>query len=127
MLTTGCPPYLFLAQLVDPDVQDTLYWRVFINYNRQDPENLIATEVHQYVQTDNPTPISFSIDAQDPSFNNPVGSGIPDQVELLVSDRPFATDTREPVGRSVLDNGLSDAFIWTVYRTNDACASGGAP
>lgn len=126
IFTQDCPPTQFYFSVGDDDPQDVIYWRVFINYYLNRAEVLAATEVRTIVQGVTPPLVNFNIDANDPMFNTPLLSGIPDQIELFVSDRPFLESVQEPAGRLAEEDGLTDSFIWTVYRSNEACPVGGA-
>tara|TARA_Y100001934_G_scaffold106779_1_gene131229 strand:+ start:181 stop:732 length:552 start_codon:yes stop_codon:yes gene_type:complete len=131
VMSTACESYPFFARITDPDRNDTLYWRVFLDYHRDDAP--VLTEVQ--VLTPDPNSlvsvdlIQFNVSPNDELL---VGGGRlnePHMVELLVSDRPFNEAPIEPEGRVIqAEEGLTDSFIWTVEITDEPrpCPAGGA-
>ena len=131
VMSTACESYPFFARITDPDQADTLFWRVFLDYHRDEAPTL--TEI----QTLTPDPnsllsvdlIQFTVSPNDELL---IGDGRINEthmVELLVSDRPFDADPIAPEGRVIADEqGLIDSFIWTVEITDDVrpCPSGGS-
>ena len=128
-MSTACESYPFFARITDPDRTDTLYWRVFLDYHRDEAPTL--TEI----QTLTPDPnslVSFDLIqfTVSPNDEHLIGGGRINEthmVELLVSDRPFTPDPIAPEGR-VIENedGLMDSFIWTVEITDEVrpCPTG---
>ena len=123
LMSIHCSGYPFFARISDPDQNDTLYWRVFLDYHRD--ENPILSEVqvlppgpNRLVDADL---IQFTISPNNELF---IGGGRMDeahQVELLVSDRPFESQPIAPEGRGLVDeSGLWDSFVWTVELTDEA-------
>jgi len=131
-LSTVCDSYSFFARITDPDRADTLYWRVFLDYHRD--EAPILTEIQTLVPDANSLVsldlIQFSVSPNDELL---VGGGRINEthmVELLVSDRPFNKAPIAPEGRAVEgDVGLVDSFIWTIEITDDPrpCPTGAEP
>ena len=122
VMTTKCNAYLFFAQVFDPDPQDTLYWRVFLDYYHQQPGAKLATEIRT---AKSGTVISFNVDPNDPAFFTTGTFSEVHVVELFVADRPFDTLPRAPYGRNVEDPGLTDSFVWAIDLSSTAdCISG---
>ena len=130
----SCPSYTFVASVEDPDLGDTIYWRQFIDYQK----NLATSDADPRYQTVPPPPasqtrnslINFTIQSTDVRFGpNPGLTGEPHFVELFVADRPFYTDARAPIGQAIQDpDGLTDNVIWTVVftqQTLQGCTGGG--
>ena len=123
LMSIHCSGYPFFARISDPDQNDTLYWRVFLDYHRD--ENPILSEVQVLPPGPNrlvdAALIQFTISPNNELF---IGGGRMDeahQVELLVSDRPFESQPIAPEGRVLVDeSGLWDAFVWTVELTDEA-------
>lgn len=130
VMSTACESYPFFARITDPDRADTLYWRVFLDYHRDDAPAL--TEV-QTLEPDPNSLVSFDLIQFFVSPNDDllIGGGRINEthmVELLVSDRPFNETAIEPEGRVIAsDEGLVDSFIWTVEITDEVrpCPAGG--
>lgn len=124
LMSTGCSSYPFFARITDPDRADTLYWRVFVDYHRDEAPSLSP------IQTLIPDPgslvevdlIQFSISPNDELFSTGGQPGDePHTVELLISDRPFDSSAISPEGRVLSDDaGLTDSFIWSVHLTDDS-------
>ncbi len=113
-LSTLCPSYRFYATLSDPDVGDTLYWRVFLDYHRD--EGRLFTKVSSLAPdpaalgegrsiTFNVNPLDSRLDYGDLTFL------VPHTAELFVADRPFV-DGPAPEGRRVEEDGLVASFVW---------------
>ncbi|MEK7704787.1 MAG: hypothetical protein AAB426_07485 [Myxococcota bacterium] len=130
-MSTHCASYRFYALVSDPDAEDTLYWRVFVDYHRD--RNPLETEEHVLDPQAGDRSLSFSVDPQgDTRFG--VAEGRLAQahtVELFVADRPFYQDERPPLARAVEDGGEVDSFIWTVELSDavdlDCGATASAP
>ncbi len=111
-------PYIFLASVSDPDADDTVYWRVFIDYHRDENDRLppVGELLPNAADPRAERVLSFPVMATDPNFGSRLGE--PHAVELWVADRPFYTDGRSPLGRAVqgdgVDQGLTDSFVWAV-------------
>ncbi len=120
VISTRCDAgYSFVAQLTDPD-EDTLFWRVFIDYYR-DPRPYDSSEVQVLSPRPNDPirPIRFSIDPKDPRFGEPPLFSVPHKVELLVSDRPFIEDLeRQHAARTPQADGEVDSFVWAIELTD---------
>lgn len=122
-MTTQCPPYQFFAEITDPDVGDTLYWRVFLDYNLQQVPNLLATEIRSASPG---STITFDVDPNDPRFQTSGTFTAVHTVELFIADRPFSTVARQPYARSVETPGLTDSFMWAINLSNtEQCILGG--
>ncbi len=129
-----CPDVEFYASLTDPDVGDTLYWRVFLDYFA-DPYPL-DTEVRPISPDPRGKqvshPIFFTIDPSDERFDVHSRLGEPHLVELLVADRPFYDNDREPLARTAgeenedgeIEEGEVDSFVWTLMLTDEPCGGG---
>jgi hypothetical protein len=128
-----CPPYSFRATVSETDREDTLYWRVFIDYER----NLDADRVGGVhgelppTNTGSTRLVFFEIDANNEHFRPTEVRGkfdVPHTVELLVADRPFI-DSIEPIGKFVEDPGETDSNNWTIELLQtedpDTCVGGG--
>ncbi len=106
----GCDDRLYQARVVDADEGETIYWRVFVDYQVR-----AAQQLRNSYAPNDPDPakgvrISFTIDQSTPW----VPGNAPHVVELFVADRPFMG----PDGRSVDLNLYPDAgwvdLFWTV-------------
>jgi len=132
-MSTRCPTYRFYALVSDPDENDTIYWRVFVDYHR-DPNPLDSSDVHVLDPQPGERPLTFSVDpTTDDRFGVAEGRmNEPHTVELLVADRPFFADERPPLARAVEGSGEIDSFIWTVELSDVddpdcGVTAGGAP
>jgi hypothetical protein len=129
-MSVDCPSYSFYAAISDPDAEDTLYYRIFLDYSR-DPRKLF-TDVKR-IASDNgqadTKAISFKINPNDERFaDGDLTYTEPHAVELFVADRPFF-DGPEPEGRVVDADGLVATFVWPIQlaATADPSCAGGAP
>ena len=96
-LSGGAPLEFFLGGLEDPNIEDALFWRVFLNY-----QGIYYHPIHRsnrgagLVESQRTRGIRFQVD---PCLDFRVfGTEGPHRVELIVSDRPFLfeeDDTRE--------------------------------
>ncbi|MBI3179056.1 MAG: hypothetical protein HYZ27_05305 [Deltaproteobacteria bacterium] len=115
-------PYIFLASVSDPDADDTVYWRVFVDYQRVENDRLppIGELPPNAADPRAERVLSFPIMSTDPNFGARLAE--PHTVELWVADRRFHTDGRSPLGRAVqgegADAGLTDSFVWAVGLTD---------
>ena len=110
VLDQSCAPYSYKADVADPDIDDKLYWRVFLDYYRDNkPGEAKSGAVTPRGES---APIGFTVDPNDSRFKNLLSE--PHFVELLVSDRPFFDDDRFPLGRAVPDDAVTDVVVWTV-------------
>lgn len=114
----GCEPRLFFARLEDPDPDDVLYWRVFVNFDRDtDP---FAAEVLTTRAFGDSAVISFAVDPADERFVGDVGEA--QTVELFVADREFIDDpVGKPQAHTPAEGALTASFIWPVVLTEE-CA-----
>ncbi|HET6347200.1 MAG TPA: hypothetical protein VFH51_19865, partial [Myxococcota bacterium] len=119
----NCTSYPFFAQLTDPDPDDTLYWRVFLDYHHQQVPDRLATEIRTSAPGAN---ITFDVDPTDRRFFPGGKFSQVHTVELFVSDRPFVNVAQRPYARIVEADGLTDSFVWAIDLNNqDECPSGG--
>jgi hypothetical protein len=127
-----CPPYDFRATVTDPDSRDTLYWRVFIDYDLEDELEKVENEPGELPPASTSSRlIAFKVDPKDVLFRATFGRSrfdVPHSVELVVVDRPFV-DTLEPYGRFVDEPGETDSYSWTIELLEEAdpdpCVGGG--
>lgn len=125
VMTTQCTSYGFFATLEDPDAGDTIYWRVFLDYNHQQVPNLLATSTAEAAPGQQ---ITFNINPSDRRFFTSGKFTELHVVELFISDRPFILDERRPYARAVPADGLTDSFVWPIaLNDQDACISAGVP
>lgn len=117
MMSTTCEEYRFKASVTDPDDDDALEFRVFLDYHRLDhPFGVPATVFNP----DENLPLEFTVNPQEfPRISGQVVTDKPHMVELLVADRPFYNDDTAPSGRAVEPDGLTASFVWTVQLTHD--------
>lgn len=123
-LQTGCVRYSFVAAIDEPNLADVVYWRFFIDYFSDPAPHLTPIQKAETNATNPQAPrlIEFGIDPNDPRFRDES----PHVIELLISDRPFLTDARPPLGRAAEDDALMDNFQWAVDIEEGACpATGG--
>ena len=120
-MSTRCEPYEFFARLTDPDATDTLYWKVFFDYHRD--ARVLEREI--FTVTLDPLDlapiVSFLVDPSDSRFTAFARTSQPHTIELLVSDRPFYTDQRIPLGRAVFQEGEQDYYSWTAKIEDILC------
>jgi len=111
------PFYTFVAAVEDPDPGDTIYWRTFVDYFRNNNYTTLVSDPHTIPPvpgSPGPSLISFPIYTNDVSFSPTPGTTTdPHFVELLIADRPF-DDAAAPLDRVVKDGGSSDSVIWTI-------------
>jgi hypothetical protein len=123
VMTTKCTSYGFFATVDDPDPGDTIYWRVFLDYNHQQVPNLLATS------TGEATPgqqLKFDVNPNDRRFFTSGKFSEVHIVELFISDRPIIQDERRPYARAVAADGLTDSFVWAIDLNNqDDCITAG--
>jgi hypothetical protein len=107
----------FLASINDPDVNDTLYYRFFIDYFRLPDADRLATTVTRAP----PQRESARTAEADISANNAILAERPTDVhviELLVADRAF--DDGNPnvaeteIARVPIEGGLTASYLWAV-------------
>ncbi len=130
-LSVDCPFWPFYAGAADPDAEDSIYWRVFINYATNTPQQKVAAEVRELpgnpLQPGADRSFNFPVETNDIRFS---ASGDPittmHAVEVLIADRPF-DDLREPRARVPEEGGLTDSFVWPVRLTTDPPDSGSCP
>jgi len=109
-LNTYCERYTYNAPVTDPDPDDRLYWRVFLDYATDSrPGDAVGGDTAPKGDT---VQLSFSVSPTDARFGGRLLD--PHLIELFVSDRPFYTDSRDPLGRAVPEDALTDSAIWTV-------------
>ncbi len=107
---------LFLANIGDDNLRDTLYYRFFIDYYRRDPEDILDTRIGEAP----PTPGRARVAQESITANNPILLERPADVhivELLLSDREFndsIDDQPSVVGRVVVEGGLTALYTWAV-------------
>ncbi len=116
-LSTECESYEFSAALADPDPDDTLYWRVLIDYFADqtqgglDPEELTQDIGPDPSGAASSRPLVFRVDPDDTRFT--LASGV-HVIELIAADRPFGNPEREFGLRRTTDDGLIDVATWVV-------------
>ena len=111
-LSLQCPEIRFLARLADPDLNDEIFFKVFINYSTAQPEETLSGSLtpEEWLYG----PLRFSINPKDLRFNNALSE--PHQVELLIADRAF---DEIGAGRDAGLGGSTDSVIWTTLLTPD--------
>ena len=127
ILYVDCPEYRFRASVIDPDAEDEIFWRFFINYDQDnDPFAENVSSIPPVENDPSAQVIGFAVATDDTrfSFRRPTPEQLfqePHTVELLVSDRPFSPpeDERDPLGRAVQKDGLTAHFIWTIQLSDD--------
>ena len=114
-MSANCTSYTFRAQIVDRDFNDTLYWRVFLDYHRDWFQESLVQEVFADPSTQGVQQVSFSVYPSDTRFFQGANALGPHTVELLLADRPF-NDDNFPPGRDTFSDsdGYIDSFIWPV-------------
>lgn len=118
-VTLNCngQPTTFLANLVDDNERDTLYYRFFIDYYRRSREDNLDTSIGLAP----PTPTRPRRAQEDITVNNPTLLERPNDIhviELYVVDREFIDSIDDPpsdVGRVTIEGGLTASYTWTVY------------
>jgi hypothetical protein len=123
-MSVQCAQYRFFANVQDPDPNDTIYYRVFIDYlNNSDAERLDTEVKDKPPDETNPGAarlLTFSVDPTDERFGpESTKFEVSHAVELLISDRPFSTFEQAPVGRVVEEDGLTDSYTWPVQLEAD--------
>jgi hypothetical protein len=83
---------LYTANITDPDIADTLYWRWFVDYHRDTSQISDVTKVerdplHQTIA------VNFFVPGNDERFGALTTE--PHVIELLVADRPFAANPHQ--------------------------------
>ena len=117
-----CEERTFYAVITDPDFGDTLYWRVFINYHRNNAPLDVQVNQVSVTSTNATISISFILDPDDDLFELQSGYHNIHSIELLVADRPFDSVGFEPQGRVLnADEGLTDSFVWPVFFEEGDC------
>ena len=118
LMNANCSSYSFRASITDPDIGDTLHWRVFLDYHR-DTDRLDSTVSKVEVDPNNRSSgqsIIFTVDPNDEKFFYDVSTDGVHTVELLVSDRAFYQEAVFPEGRSLMaDEALIDSFVRPVF------------
>lgn len=121
-VTLSCSsPTPFFANLNDPDVNDTLYWRLFIDYYRADADYLESTTVTPLPpDRGNARAVTFSISSTDAILQER-----PDEVhfvELFVADRRFddaaGSLDNDTLARIPISPGLTASYDWTINPIN---------
>lgn len=100
---------LYSANITDPDVNDTVYYRWFVDWHRHQAQVSDVKTVTP-AQRDPQTQlafVSFPVAGNDERFDALTSE--PHIVELLVADRPFAPDPHTPP-----TSGKVTSIIWTV-------------
>lgn len=135
LLSTQCrEPELFNLAVFDADGDDTIYWRVFIDFssNRlqfEQFEDRINQEpvLPSSVDISGQRTLRFFIDASDPRFlEQPNRFEIPHIIEVIASDRPFNDDpfeARQP-DPAVAEVAETTIWAWTVTITDGPCVVG---
>ena len=119
-MSTSCTAYTFRAQVIDRDFNDTLYWRVYLDYHRDWFQESIVQEVYADPSTQGVQQLSFSVYPTDARFLQGANTLGPHTVELLLADRPFNEDNFPPGRDTVPDgDGYIDSFIWPVQVVAD--------
>lgn len=107
----------FIANLNDPDPNDTLHYRVFLDYYRSAPEDLLAIEPTDVVRVRGQSrTIVFEVGVGDGPFaERPSETHV---VELFVVDRRFDDETpvfdETTVAKNAISPGLSASYRWTI-------------
>ena len=125
-MSTECEQYQFFARISDPDAYDSLYYRVFLDY--QADINPLDTNI-ETITPDPENPqlsylISFVIYPNDLRFIGDGRIGETHTVELFLSDREFYSDEREPLARAIDEEGFTDSFMWPVALNEESCPTG---
>ena len=119
-ISTNCTSYTFRAQIVDRDYNDTLYWRVYLDYHRDWFQESLVQEVFADPSTQGVQQLSFTVFPSDTRFFQGASALGTHTVELLLADRPF-DDDKFPPGRDTLSDsdGFIDSFIWPIEIVAD--------
>ena len=124
-LTEGAPINFFVGGLSDPNRQDALYWRVFLNY-----QGLYYHPIHRsnrgagLNESLREEGIRFEVD---PCLDFRVfESEGPHRVELIVSDRPFLSERDGEIegarpNQDLPEDALSFTIRWFVSFSRDRC------
>ncbi len=106
----GCDDIAFQARVVDPDEGETIFWRVFVDYQVRAAKQLRDGQAQNDPDPAKGVRITFTTDQTTPW----VPGDTPHVVELFVADRPFMG----PDGRAVDTTRYPDAawvdLFWTV-------------
>ena len=97
---------LYSANITDPDLNDTLYWRWFLDWHRHPAQTSEITVVVRDAQTQTVT-VSFKVPGNDERFDALTTE--PHIVELLVADRPFLPEPHQDP-----TPGKVTSMTWTV-------------
>jgi hypothetical protein len=107
----------YSVYVTDPDLGDKLYWRAFVDYEHNWPQGFASGALDNAGRELN---ISFAVRGDDARFGKL--TDVPHMVELMVADRPFFDDDRDPRGHAIPVGALSDTIIWTVRYVATNCA-----
>ena len=122
VLLDPCEERTFYAVIEDPDFGDTLYWRVFVNYHRNNNPLDVAVNQVAVTSTSANISLSFIVDPNDDLFALQSGYSNIHSVELYIADRPFDSVGFEPQGRVLnADEGKTDSFVWPVFFEEGDC------
>lgn len=119
-----CNDQPFFAIVTDPDPAETLYYRWFLDYARNTPEQR-DTEVRQVrigTGGGQQAIVQFSVKPSDLRFGARYTE--PHFIELLISDRPFEVPLEpeaEDAYRVPEADGLADSYVWVAQIAEDAC------
>ncbi len=106
----GCPAQDYGAKVVDSDYNETIYWRVFVDYQMRNAQIVDYGEVTNQAPA---VPIGpFHTDSNTAWVG---GDAVPHVVELVVSDRPFEPTDQAPLGHAT--EGETDSIFWTIRYT----------
>jgi hypothetical protein len=132
-MTTECADgYEFNLSVFDLDDEDSIYWRVFLDYE-QSPAQALDIEIDEGEVLPSSAlqgrrQVRFVVDAFDERFftsPNPLTAA--HEVEIIVSDRPFsnasALESREP--DAAFPEGQVDLNKWPVVISQNPCGPGG--
>ncbi|MEL6546397.1 MAG: hypothetical protein AAFQ82_17355 [Myxococcota bacterium] len=123
----------FFLDVFDADAQDTIYWRVFVDWSEDTLQfERFQTDIEQIdvlpsEAEDGRRTLRADILGSDARFQtglNPLDR--PHVIEFVISDRPFSDDpltAREPVGSTA----QTTLWQWTVRLNDEPCTLGGVP